>query len=112
MTYAAQADLVKRYGTDLLIDCTDRATPQGGTIDADVVTGALQDADAVIDGYLKVRYALPLSATPALLRDLAQAIAIYKMHRDSAADKIRNDYTDALKTLDLISKGTIRLDVA
>jgi phage gp36-like protein len=112
MSYASQADLVARYGEDLLIDCTDRATPPAGTIDAAVVTRALEDADAMIDGYLKARYALPLPATPPLLRDLAQAIAIYKMHRDSAADKIRNDYTDALKTLALISGGTIRLDLA
>jgi len=34
------------------------------------------------------------------------------MHRDTASDKIRQDYADALKTLTLISSGTIRLDVA
>jgi phage gp36-like protein len=112
MTYASQADLLKCYGDDALRDLTDRAVPPAGAIDDDVVTGALQNADAVIDGYLKVRYALPLPVTPALLRDLAQAIAIYKLHRDSVADKIRNDYTDALKTLALISNGTVKLDVA
>lgn len=112
MTYATQDDLVKRYGEDALRDLTDRAAPPAGAIDADVVTLALEDADAAIDGYLKGRYALPLTAVPPLLRDLAQAIAVYKLHRDSVAGKIRDDYTDALKTLDLISKGTIRLDVA
>jgi phage gp36-like protein len=112
MTYASQSDLVERYGTDMLINLTDRATPPVDAIDAGVVTRGLEDADAAIDGYLKGRYALPLSVTPPLLRDLAQAITIYKLHRDTAAEKIRNDYTDALKTLSLIASGTIRLDVA
>ncbi len=111
MSYASQADLVERFGTDLLVDLTDRASPPTGEIDADVVTRALEDTDAMIDGYLKGRYKLPLSSTPPLLRDLAQAIAVYKLHRDTVADKIRTDYTDALKMLALISAGSVRLDV-
>lgn len=111
MSYASQADLVKRFGTDLLVDLTDRASPPAGEIDADTVTRALADTDAVIDGYLKGRYRLPLSSTPPLLRDLAQAIAVYKLHRDTVADKIRTDYTDALKMLAAIGVGAVRLDV-
>jgi phage gp36-like protein len=112
MTYASQSDLVERYGTPMLIDLTDRDDPPAGTIDDAVVTRALEDADAAINGYLLGRYILPLSATPPLLRDLAQAVAIYKLHRDTASDKIGNDYASALKTLALISSGTVRLDVA
>jgi phage gp36-like protein len=112
MTYAAQSDLIERYGEPMLLDLTDRATPPAGAIDATVVTRALEDADAAIDGYLKGRYALPIAVTPPLLRDLAQCISIYKLHRDTASEKIRDDYTDALKTLALIGKGDVRLDVA
>lgn len=112
MTYATQAELVERFGEDMLIDLTDRADPPTETIDADVVAKALADADAAIDGYLLGRYVLPLASTPALLNDLAKAIAIYKLHRDTTSEKIRNDYMDALKTLTLISNGTMRLNVA
>jgi phage gp36-like protein len=112
MTYSSQADLVERYGESALIDCTDRATPAAGAIDAAVVTRALDDTDAMIDGYLFGRYALPLAAPPPVLRDLAQVIAIYKLHRDSASDKITADYNGALKTLALIANGTVRLNVA
>lgn len=111
MTYAAQQDLVERFGTSMLVDLTDRADPPAGAIDTDVVTRALEDTDAAINGYLAGRYKLPLATTPAMLRDLAQAIAIYKLHRDVASEKIRQDYADALKTLALISSGTVRLDV-
>lgn len=112
MTYASQSDLVERYGEPMLRDLTDRATPPAGSVDAGVVIRGLEDADAVIDGYLLGRYVLPLAATPPAIRDLAQAIAIYKLHRDTVSEKIRNDYADALKTLALISSGAIRLNVA
>lgn len=112
MTYATQADLVERYSESMLIDLTDRATPAAGAIDAGVVTQALTDTDAAIDGYLKGRYALPLATTPPLLRDLAQAIAFYKLHRNVTSDKVRKDYEDAMRLLRAIANGEVRLDVA
>lgn len=112
MTYATQADLVERFGEQMLIDLTDRADPPAGSIDAGVVADALADTDAMIDGYLLGRYLLPLASTPTLLKDLAKAIAIYKLHRDSASDKIRDDYTNALKMLKQIADGDVRLNVA
>lgn len=112
MTYASQSDLVERFGERMLIDLTDRADPPAGAIDAAVVAKALTDTDSQIDGYLLGRYLLPLATTPDLLNDLAKAIAIYKLHRDIVSDKIRDDYTDALKTLDKIASGAVRLNVA
>ena len=112
MTYASQSDLVERYGERTIIDLTDRASPPEGTIDAGVVTRALEDADAAINGYLAGRYRLPITATPPLLRDLAQAIAVYKLHRNVTSDKVRKDYEDALRMLGQIARGDVRLDVA
>ena len=54
MTYASQADLVGRYGESMLVDLTDRAEPPAGEIDAGVVTRALEDTDAAINGYLLI----------------------------------------------------------
>ncbi|MGJ5203635.1 gp436 family protein [Bradyrhizobium sp. HKCCYLR20261] len=112
MSYAAQSDLVARYGSEMLIELTDRADPPAGTIDASVVTQALTDADAVINGYLLGRYTLPLATTPPLLKDLAVPIAVYKLHRDTVSEKVRLDYQDALKMLSQIAAGAVRLTVA
>lgn len=112
MSYTTQDDLVERYGMDMMLGVADRAEPPAGTIDSDVVTRAIDDAGAAIDGYLKGRYALPLSATPALIRSLALAISIYILHRDTVSEKIRRDYEDAIATLKQIANGTVRLDVA
>lgn len=112
MSYATLQQLTDRYGTAMLIDLTDRADPPAGAIDTDVVDRALADADALIDGYLKGRYALPLASTPPLVTDLELKIAIYNLHRNVTSEKVRNDYLDAVKTLAAIANGTVRLDIA
>ncbi|ODR93528.1 hypothetical protein AUC70_11730 [Methyloceanibacter stevinii] len=111
MTYTTQAILAERFGERSLVDLTDRAVPATGVVDADVIDRALADADAVIDGYLKGRYSLPLSETPPLLVDIASAIAFYKLHVRSPDEKVKDDYNDALAKLKDISRGVIRLPV-
>jgi len=113
MPYATQAQLISRYGERMLIALTDRGeTPTYGIAPA-VIDRALADTDAMIDGYLMARYVLPITGTvPPLLADLAQAIAIYKLHVQAADPKIESDFKDALRMLQQIATGTIRLPVA
>lgn len=110
--YCTQTQLVDRYGTKMLTDLTDRAVPRSGAIDAAVVTRAITDAGAEIDGYLATRYALPLAVIPPIINDLAQRVAIYKLHVVNVSQKIADDYKLALASLSNISKGVIKLDVA
>lgn len=112
MSYATQAQLVDRFGEQMLVRLTDRGEVATGAIDAAVVTRALADTDALIDGYLAVRYTLPLTATPALVVDLALAIAIWKLHVYQPDAKIEADCKAALATLRDLSRGDVRLDVA
>jgi phage gp36-like protein len=109
VTYATLEQLSERFGERMLLQLTDRSTPPAGTIDSGIVDRALADNDAVIDGYVAGRYALPLAEVPPLLADLAQVIAIYKLHPFAPDPKIKDDYTDALKMLDRIASGTVRL---
>lgn len=109
MPYATQAQLIERFGERMLTDLSDRADPPVGAIDAGVVARALNDTDAVIDGYLAGRYALPLAEVPPQLVDLALSIAIYKLHRYAPDQKVKDDHDAAMKSLGLIATGTIRL---
>ncbi|WP_342237179.1 gp436 family protein [Inquilinus sp. OTU3971] len=111
MTYATQAQLEDRYGTKLLGQLTDRGQPATGQVDAEVVERALLDTDATIDGYLAARYRLPIASAPKLLVDVAEAVAIYKLHRRAPDEKITADYRDAIKTLQDIAAGRQRLDL-
>ena len=113
MPYATQAQLISRYGERTLVALTDRAEIPTHVVAQGVVDRALADTDAIIDGYLMARYVLPITGTvPPLLADLAQAIAIYKLHVQQADPKIEADYKDALRMLQQIAAGTMRLPVA
>lgn len=112
MPYTTLADLTDRYGERLLIDLTDRAEVASGLIDSDVVDRALADADALIDGYLAARYTLPLAEVPALIATLAQVITVWNLHVYEPNPKIEADYKAAIRSLEAISKGSIRLSVA
>lgn len=71
--YATAADLAARYGADI-DQLADR--DGDGLADADVVAAVLADVGAEMDGYLAVRYQLPLAApVPLLLNRLACVLA-------------------------------------
>ena len=112
MAYCTLDQLQTRFGETLLIDLSHREGERPVAPDAALFERVIADADALIDGYLKGRYQLPIAAVPPILTDLSQAIAIYKAHSSVAAEKIRKDYEDALKTLKDIGSGAARLDVA
>jgi phage gp36-like protein len=110
MAYSSQAQLETRYGTQLLVEISDRDDVPGGIVDAALIARAIADADALIDGYLSSRYALPLAATPAIVTDLSLRIAIYYAHTNVASEKITKDYEFALRQLKDISAGTLKLN--
>lgn len=109
MAYVTTLQLTERYGERMLIDLTDRDTPGTGAIVQSVIDRAITNTEAVIDGYLKELYALPLAEVPALIRDIAEVIAIYKLQVYAPPDKIADDYKEAMRQLEQIAKGVISL---
>lgn len=112
MAYTDLVQLTDRFGERALIGLTDRGDVFTGTIDTDVIDRAITDAAAVIDGYLKARYQLPLAAVPALVSDVAAKITYYNLHTNVVPDKTDRDYHDAIALLKEISRGLVQLDVA
>lgn len=107
MAYATLADLSDRYGVEELTQLTDRlgvAAP-----DAAIVARALDDASAEIDGYLAVRYALPLPTVPTVLLRLCADIARYRLWDDRASEEVRRRYEDARRVLERIASGDVSL---
>lgn len=109
MTYATLAQLIDRVGEPMLIDLTDRGEVATGAIDTAVVARALADTDALVEGYLAAKYALPLTSTPPILADVAGAIALWKLHLTTPEDKVKVDYDAAMRALREIAQGLIRL---
>lgn len=111
MSYTTLQALTDRYGRRMLVALTDREGLATGELDVQVVARAIADAGAFVDGFLAVRYRLPLGDVPPLVSDLAARVAIWNLHTAGVDPKIEADYRDALKTLEGISKGLLRLDL-
>lgn len=74
---------------------------------------ASAEADAVIDGYLGKRYALPLTIVPPILSTWARSITRRRLHAhrisDPNNDPIDRDYRDAIKFLTQVAAGSFSL---
>lgn len=112
MPYATQQQLIDRFGSQMLINLTDRGPTPTGAIVGAVVARVLADADAEIDGYLAGRYALPMAEVPPMITNLALIIAIYNLHTFEPDPKIIRDYEQAMKRLREISNGTVMIPAA
>jgi phage gp36-like protein len=111
MLYATQQDLIDRFGEDELIQLTDRADPPAGAIDAAVAARALDAAEAMIDGYVGVRYALPLAQVPPLLTGIACDLARYHLYTNQATETVSARRDQAVATLRDIAAGKLALPV-
>jgi phage gp36-like protein len=109
MPYATLDQLTARYGEGMLVMLTDRGIVPRGVVDEVVVTRALADADALIDGYLAGRYVLPLASVPPLVAQLAAQIAIWNLHVTTPEQKISEEKDAAISQLRDIAKGVILL---
>lgn len=107
MPYASQQDLVDRFGSDEILQLTDRSNL--GSIDTTVVARALADADAQINGYLAARYTLPLAETPPMLTRLACDIARYQLYDNHLTEAVSQRYKDAVRVLVALSNGSVNL---
>lgn len=110
MPYTTLAELIERFGETTLKQLADRDGDDA--IDTDVIDRAISDAGAMIDGYLTVRYELPLASVPPLLSPLAADIVFYYLHPHGAPEEVRSRYRHAVQVLEGLAKGTVRLDVA
>jgi phage gp36-like protein len=107
MTYAVQQDLIDRFGNQEVLELSDRSNT--GSIDATVVSRALTDADAEINGYLDGRYTLPLTTVPTVIVRLAADIARYYLYDDRVTDAVKARYNDAVGYLQSVAKGIVSL---
>jgi phage gp36-like protein len=103
--YATLNDLVDRAGDAEILQVADR---DGDDVaDAPVIAAALDTTDHSINGYLAVRYAMPLTAVPPIVVGWAVSIARYLLHRDGAPEHVVRDYKQALVELEKAGAGKI-----
>lgn len=113
MAYCAKADIEKHLKQDVLVELTDDTGT--GAVNDSVVTACIAAADALIDGYLRGRYTVPLSTVPALVNEISVNLAIYELFNRTKAmlvtEQIEKNRTFYIELLEDIGKGTVTLDV-
>ena len=114
MAYCTLQDLKDRYGETELVQRTDRTHRPASTIDTVVVQRAIDDATALIDGYVAKLYVLPMSPVPPVLTRTASDIARYFLY-GNAVDKdgpVAAAHAQALRWLGQVAAGTVQLEAA
>ena len=101
MDYCTIEDIDTHISTPTLIQLTNDDGEE--TVDREVATEALVYSSAIIDGYLRGRYTLPLDTHFPLLRILAIDLSVYRLYARRMADEmpevIENAYKNAIATL-------------
>ena len=107
MAYCTKADLIQRFGQREIDDLLDR--DNNSTEDFNTLAATIADADALIDGYIGSRYAVPLASVPALVVGLSCNITRFLLWDDNAPDEVRKRYDDSMAQLKDIARGLITL---
>ncbi len=111
--YASVNDMVSRFGREeitRLSQIEDRETDEINNLK---VERALLDATALIEGYLRGRYKLPVAEPKSDLIRATCIIARYdlaKTARSEPTEQMQKDYDAMLKWLLDIQKGTVIVD--
>lgn len=111
MAYATEADIIALHSEDTLNRLAD--LDDNGVRDAAKVNRALEDAAALIDGYIAVRIQLPVTPVPAILKNFSVDIAVYRMASDAGllAEDMRKRFEDAMSFLRDVSAGKATIPI-
>ncbi|HHQ4570152.1 TPA: gp436 family protein [Aeromonas veronii] len=109
MNYATSADLLTRFGEGELLRL---AMTPSGELDQATLQLALDDASALIDGYLAGRYPLPLAHVPSALVPICADIARHRLYGEQAPEQIAKRNEAALAFLKSVGKGELALGLA
>jgi phage gp36-like protein len=109
MPYSTLQDVQSEIGSDVLVEITD--TTDAGVVDETVVASAIERADAIINGYLSWRVAVPVSPVTDTLTELSVDIAIYTLfsRREVVPEFREKRYRSAISFLIAFSKGEVGL---
>lgn len=114
MAYATLAEMLSRHNRAENPELTQITAPAGALAPDDArVRQALEEASGQMDLYIGTRHGLPLSGLRATeATDLSRMccdIARYRLWDDRASEEVRKRYEDAVRFLEQVSAGRIRL---
>ncbi len=115
MAYAGVQDMIDRFGQVEMIRLTTPADQDMDTVQPAPILRALDDASALIDGYLRRRYQVPLDLIPAEIGRAACVLARFDLSTGDnreASERTTQDRKDTVAWLTQISRGDVLLPLA
>lgn len=107
--YATQAEMINRYGTEELIQATNLEIENTGAIVLAVLNSALSEANSMIDGYLQVKYSLPLIENPPSIVGVACNLARFILWKNKPSERVLSGYESAIAFLKDVARGIVSL---
>jgi phage gp36-like protein len=111
--YITREELDQRFGEEQIAELLDDdADGTESAEETDTLDQAILDAGGVIDGYVGVRYTLPLTEpVPSLVVNWAADITRFKLYESKAPEEVRQRYDDAIAQLKDLAKGLLNLPI-
>lgn len=109
--YVTPQDLIDEFGTDEIVELTDRREPRTYEVDTAVAQRACDRADAEIDAHLSARYVLPLATVPTVLQYMARDLARFYLYTGEPAAVVKSRYDAARTMLRDVQSGRMSLGV-
>lgn len=113
MSYATVQDMTDRFGETEMIRLSQPEDRTAETVIAAKVELAIADNSALIDDYLRGRYAVPVAAPPESVVRAACVLARYdlaKGERTEPTEQMRLDRKEVLTWLQGIAAGDVNID--
>lgn len=105
--YARKEDLIKRFGEREIVAL---AGNEDEVIEDTIINTALTDAEELVNSYVAVKYALPLSIVPASLKRICCELAHYFLYKEVIPDELEKTYEKNLAFLKDIARGVVILE--
>ena len=112
MAYSTLTDIEETIPTAVVIQLTDDAN--SGAVDAAKVTDCIAKGDGIIDSYCAVKYSVPFTTVPSVIKTLSCDIAIkylYARRVEEMPNTRQDAYDAAISFLKDVSRGTATLGV-
>ena len=106
-TYLTGEEYVNRFGVEETVRLTDQ--DRKGVVDKARLEAALKDATDTVEAYLGVRYDLPLTPVPPLVKGLVAALAREKLHAQRPTVQVTAEADRARTMLRDLSAGRMTL---
>jgi len=112
LAYCTREDVESKLPVGDIILFTDDV--QSEQVNEDNLARAIEDADSVINGYVRARYRVPFDTVPKLIRQISTDLTIYNLasrkYTVEMPDTYRNRYTDSIKLLRAIKSGEVDME--